>query len=59
MLRLLGWFWNADVLNLNFNLVFMLFYGQYVSGSISDEQRKNMLRNSCVCCEAMKNILLH
>jgi len=42
------------VLNLPFNLVFMLCYGQYVSGSISDEQRKNVLRNSCVCCEAMK-----
>ena len=25
----------------------MLCYGQYVSGSISDEQRKNVLRNSC------------
>ena len=34
------------VLNLPFNLIFMHCYGQYVSGSISDEQRKNVLRNS-------------
>ena len=34
------------VLNLTFNLIFMHCYGQYVSGSISDEQRKNVLRNS-------------
>ena len=25
----------------------MQCYGEYVSGSISDEQRKNVLRNSC------------
>ena len=35
------------VLNLPFNLIFMHCYGQHVSGSISDEQRKNVLRNSC------------
>ena len=29
------------------NLIFMQCYGEYVSGSISDEQRKNVLRNSC------------
>ena len=34
------------VLNLTFNLIFMHGYGQYVNGSISDEQRKNVLRNS-------------
>lgn len=28
-------------------LFFMQCYGEYVSGSISDEQRKNVLRNSC------------
>jgi dihydroxy-acid dehydratase len=35
------------VLNLSFSLIFMQCYGEYVSGSINDEQRKNVLRNSC------------
>jgi len=28
-------------------LVFLQIYGEYVSGSISDEHRQNVIRNSC------------
>jgi dihydroxy-acid dehydratase len=31
----------------NLFLVFLQVYGEYVSGSISDEQRQNVIRNSC------------
>ena len=31
----------------NLSLMAMQSYGEFVSGSISDEERKNVLRNSC------------